>query len=456
MVSLSFPKREVGILALMLGVSFAVRVLLFPLQGYANDIGTYNYWFNTAAETGIRPFYTTVLADAGWIDYPPFNVYLFWVFGSLGQALSTYGVSMVAMIKLVPNIFDLATAALIFFYVRKEFSFKLALTATALYTFNAAIIYNTAVWGQFDAIYTFFLVLSLILALKSKPYYSAMAFAVALLTKPQGIALAPLIVFLIYAKAGSNNKLQIQNKALGFKNTLANAWPKLKILLLSIAVFVATIFLVILPFEWSNPVSFLSKIYFGAYSGYQFTSVNAFNFWGLFGLWVPDGSLFIVGWVMFGAVAAFSLFVLYKRFKVSGEWLALFVAFMLFFAFFMLPTRIHERYLFPTISILALMYPLVKRVRILYVALTATLLVNQAYVLYSLNDYVNRGLDYSPNLSGDPVVLVVGAVNLVMFLYSGYVLWNELRGKGWLKTEPIKLNFKEKRGEPNEIRKAPN
>ncbi len=71
-----------------------------------------------------------------------------------------------------------------------------------LYAFNPAVIYNAAVWGQFDAVYTFFLVLSLVLALKSKPELSAVAFALGLLTKPQGIALLPLIAFLIYKKGG--------------------------------------------------------------------------------------------------------------------------------------------------------------------------------------------------------------------------------------------------------------
>jgi len=424
LVKISFPEREVSILVAMLGLSFIVRLLLFPLQGYANDMGTYAYWFNTAAQTGIRPFYAVVLQNAGWIDYPPFNVYIFWVFGSLAQAVSGYGVNITNIIKLAPNLFDLATAVLIYAYMRKQTSFKIALTATALYTFNAAIIYNAAVWGQFDAIYTFFLVLSLILALKSKPYYSAAAFAVALLTKPQGIALAPLIVFLIYKKNG------------------------LKKTLVSVAAFAATVFLVILPFEWSNPVTFLSSIYFGAYAGYQFTSINAFNLWGLFGLWVPDGSLFIVGWVMFGAAAVFTIYVLNKCFNVSGEWLALFSAFMLFFAFFMLPTRIHERYLFPAISILALMFPLIKKVRPLYIALTGTLLVNQAYVLYWLNAYANAGYTYSPNLSGDPVVLAVSAVNLAMFFYSSFIMWNELKERSWLKPEPVLLSQSEERGEP--------
>ncbi len=381
-------------------------------------MATFSYWFNTAAEHGIRPFYTVVWQNVGWIDYPPFNVYIFWAFGSLAKAVSTYGISIVNIVKLVPNLFDLATGLLIYVFVRKQASFKLALMATALYTFNPAVIYNAAVWGQFDAIYTFFLILSLILALKSKPKLSATAFAIGLLTKPQGIALAPLVAFLIYKKNGLKN------------------------LLVSVLVFTATIFLVILPFEWSNPITFLSNIYFGAYGGYAYTSINAFNLWGLYGLWVPDGSLFILGWALFGAFAVFTLYFLHKRFNNSGEMLAIFSAFMFFFAFFMLPTRIHERYLFPAISVLALMFPFIKKARPLYVALTATLFINEAYVLYWLNaSYPNA----SPNLTGDPIVLAVSAINLLMLAYASILMWDR---RTWLKTEPATPSQTIDRGEP--------
>ena len=107
---------------------------------------------------------------------------------------------MATMVKVVPNIFDLATGLLIYVFARKQANFKIAILSVALYVFNPAVIFNAAVWGQYDAIYTFFLVLALFLALKSKPELSAAAFALAILTKPQGIALAPLIILLIYQK----------------------------------------------------------------------------------------------------------------------------------------------------------------------------------------------------------------------------------------------------------------
>lgn len=415
MVNLGFDKREIAILTGVLGLSFIIRLFLFPLQGYQNDISTYSYWFNTAAENGVRTFYTVVLQEAGWIDYPPFNVYLFWGFGSLSHWL---GINIVNIVKLVPNLFDLAIAVVMFFFIRKQLDFKLSLLATALYVFNPAVIYNAAVWGQFDAIYTFFLVLSLVLALKSKSELSAVSLAVAILSKPQAIALLPLIAFLIFKKNG------------------------LKRFLFSTIAFIVTVLVVIIPMEWSNPVTFLSDIYFGAYSGYEFMSVNAFNFWGIFGLWVPDGGFYILGWALFGAFTVFSLFVVNKRWGKSNEMFLIFIAFAFLFAFFMLPTRIHERYLFPAISLLALMFPFINKARQFYLVITVTFFANISYVLYSLN---SGFFVYSDNL----VAIVVSVVNLIMFLYTSLLMWDELKGTSRFKIESLRIGKKEEKKKVN-------
>lgn len=395
-INFSFEKREALVLATLLVIAFMVRFAFFSNQGYAEvDTRDFMIWFQTAANYGPRTFYSNT-----WCDYPPFNIYFFWIFGLLAKSLSLFGTSLFTYVmKLPPNLFDMATSVLIFAFVRKRLDFKMALLTTALYALNPAVIFNAAVWGQFDAIYTFFLVLSLMLALASKPELSAVTYTLGILTKPQSIALLPLIAFLILRKKG---------------------WRRL---LTSILAGAAAIFTVIIPFEWSNPITFLSNIYLGAYGGYEYTSINAFNMWALGGLWVPDGNLFIVGWILFGAFTVLTLYVLHKRLSVSSEALVLFSAFMLLFGFFMLPTRIHERYLFPAISIIVLLVPFVKKTRFLYVVLTTTLLINQAYVLSFLNSadpFIKQG---------DLVVLTVSLVNLLVLLYVLVLTWDELKGK---------------------------
>lgn len=382
-MNLTLERREIIIFGSLLLLSFIVRLLLFSVSGYKNDIGTFTAWFNAAAEHGPRVFYNVI-----WSDYPPFNVYLFWAFGSIGRYFALSGTNLVYLIKLLPNLFDMATTFLIFAFVRKQFDFNTSLLTVALYAFNPAVIFDAAIWGQYDPVYTFFLVLSLMLFFSSKPKLSAVAFAIGVLTKPQSIAFAPLIVFLIFRKYG---------------------WRRLVTSILAAAV---TVIIVILPFEWNNPVSFLVDIYFGAYGGYAYTSVNAFNLWAIGGMWVKETPVFFaLGWIMFGASAAYILFVVNKRFEKSGKILILYAAFMLFFSFFMLPTRIHERYLFPALSMLALMLPFSRKIRPIYAILTFTCFANQAYVLHFLNN--DQFIQF-----GDPVVLTVTLINLIAFLYS--------------------------------------
>ena len=98
-----------------------------------------------------------------------------------------------------------------------------------------------------------------------------------------------------------------------------------------------------------------------------------------------------------------------------------------FFGFFMLPTRMHERYLFPAMAMLALMFPFLKKTRSLYVALTATCFVNQAYVLPILNagSFIQLG---------DPVVFIVSLINSLAFVYVLVLMVGELWGKRWLRS----------------------
>ena len=410
-MKLSLEKREFVILGGILFAAFLVRLMFFSNPGYQTDTGCFTGWFQTAANSGLREFYN----NTSFCDYPPFNIYLFWGFGSIAKGLSLFGTSsFLYIMKLPSTLFDIATAFVIFLFVRKHSSFKMAVLATGIYAFNVAVIFNTAIWGQFDAIYTFFLVFSLYLFSESKPHYAMVVFMLGILTKPQSVALAPLFLYLVLRK---------------------NKW-KLKGVLLSTLAGIATVIAVIIPFEWSNPVSFLIDKYVGAYStaSYQVTSLNAFNFWGGFvGLWVPDsqGLSFLtfncLGWIMFGAVAIFTLYFVHKQ-LLSDEVIVLFGAFVLFFAFFMLPTRIHERYLFPAIAILAMLFPFVKKARPLLVVLTATLFVNEVYVFDALVAAYPSGA----NIIGHPIVPIVSLINSLAFVYVLMLMIGELRGKRWL------------------------
>jgi Gpi18-like mannosyltransferase len=379
--------------------SLAARIFLFPVQGCAGDLAAFASWFKAAAEHGPLVFYQVI-----YCDYPPFNVYIFWAFGSLGRWLSLFGSpALVYVLKLPSTLFDIATAGLVFVFLRKRLGFDFSLLATSFYAFNPATIFNGSIWGQFDAIYTFFLIASLMLILDSKPKLSVAAFTVAALAKPQSIALAPLIVFLLVRKKS-------------WKTVAASALTS-----------AALILIVSAPVSLNNLADFLVNIYLKGYQSYPYTSANAFNLWALDGLWKSDAQTFLsldlfkIGWILFGALTTFSLHNLYKTsqrtdktshtFEVS----VLFTAFVLLFGFFMLPTRIHERYLFPVFGVLAMMLPFVRETRSLYGVLTFTYFVNLAYVL----PFLNAG-SHIPDW--DPLVYVITALNLAAFVYTLIVM----------------------------------
>ena len=371
-------------------LSFAIRVLLSPIPGYAVDLSTFSAWFKTAAEHGPRVFYEAT----SFSDYPPFNVYIFWVFGHLAQSLSLFSkTSLVYVLKLPSNLFDMATSALIFVFLRRKLDFESSILAASFYAFNPATIFNTSIWGQFDAVYTFFLILTLVLILDSMTEYSVIAFTLAILCKPQSIALAPLIAFLIA-------------KEKGWKGVVTSA-----------LISAATTFITIAPLGWSNPLDFLVEIYITGYGGYPFTSIYAFNVWAFHGFWEPDSgrllflNFFTVGWLMFGALTAFALYHLSKGIDERRDLRVLFTAFVLLFGFFMLPTRVHERYLFPVFSVLALAMPYSRDMKKIYGALSLTYLANQAYIL----SFLNKGEYLS---SRDPFALTLTSFNVVTFLFT--------------------------------------
>jgi Gpi18-like mannosyltransferase len=383
-------KSEIKALTLLILLSFTLRVLLFSVQGCEIDLKVFSYWFKNAADYGPRNFY-----DVGWCDYPPFNVYIFWIFGSVAKQLSLFGTdSIVYVLKMPSTLADMGVIFLIFVFLRRRLDLKSSVILTSLYAFNPATIFNSAVWGQFDAIYTFFLLLSLVLLLDfGSPELSAISYTVGVLTKPQSIALAPLVFFMIIKMHGGRK------------------------LLISLLFSALTALLVVLTFRWDNPVDFLKNVYLRGYSYYSFTSINAFNFWALFGLWKPDTgplpflNLNVIGWIMFGVLAIFLLNSLNRRFDRSQEPRILLCAFLLFFGFFMLPTRIHERYLFPAFSVLVLLLPFISETRWIYGVLTFTFLFNQAYVM----DFLNRETPI-PDL--DPFVYAISIINTVVFFYS--------------------------------------
>jgi len=138
------------------------------------------------------------------------------------------------------------------------------------YAFNPAIIYNSAIWGQVDSIYTLFFMLALMFFVSDKQMLSGVFMALAILTKPQSLVLVPLFALVMIKK---NTPLDLA-----------------KIASVSSAAFVV----VALPFYLDTSILELFKLYFSSYIQYPFNSLNALNIWALEGMFLPDDTQFFI------------------------------------------------------------------------------------------------------------------------------------------------------------------
>jgi hypothetical protein len=80
---------------------------------------------------------------------------------------------------------------------------------------------------------------------------------------------------------------------------------------------------------------------------------------------------------------------------------------------------------------LALMFPFMKKMRLTYVVLTITCLVNQAYVLA----FLNSSVPFIP--ANDIVVFIVSLINSLALVYVLILMYGELRGKHWLSSTRV-------------------
>jgi hypothetical protein len=109
------------------------------------------------------------------------------------------------------------------------------------------------------------------------------------------------------------------------------------------------------------------------------SSANAANLWGLFhGYKKPDGDLVYIGAVLLLIGLTAALLPLLRR---QDLWTILAVGAFVVFAFYFLPTRVHERYLFPAMAVLAPLAAANWSVFVLYLLMTAAFAASMVYAL---------------------------------------------------------------------------
>ncbi|HZV76682.1 MAG TPA: phospholipid carrier-dependent glycosyltransferase [Candidatus Babeliales bacterium] len=423
----------------LLLAGLVVRLFFIPSEGFKTDVSTYAAWALGLSQHGFASFYSTI----GFVDYPPGYFYVLAAIGHLWQLLfAAHDRSFAALrvlVKLPAVIADLGVGALLYATVRRFAGVTLGLAAAALYLLNPAVTFVSALWGQVDSISGGFALLAVYALLRSDchPERSAegaqskgrptlwivfgwIAFAYSLLIKPQAAVLLPLLIAFAFVDP-QRRRTRLPATAIGVAAGLLLA------------------LLLTEPFHPSNPIEALSWLWQRYASGlnvYPYNSVNAFNLWAIHGaLWVPDNQYILLlpqkvwGVLLVGAALAL---IVWRYLQERTSQALLEGCAIATLAFFVLATRMHERYLFngllftiacvpfTGLTLFGISRPSARRYLWGTVALSGVLLANLMYSLQYLNVVTNNvsGAN-ATNLWGIWMPLI-SAVAVATFFVLGY------------------------------------
>lgn len=355
--------------------AFSIRLLLIPLPAFKIDMDAWVAWSYRLFDLGLAQFYSPEV----WTNYTPGYLYILWIVSIINVIFSLSSAGLIILIKLISIIFEIGLAIFVYFKFQKNFSKKALLILSTFLLFNPATIFNSAIWGQIDGILTFFLLLAVYYLSTNHIQKSSLFYSFAFLIKPQSLALAPLFLIDII-------------KTFSLKKTKNLILPGTLLF-----------FVLSLPFFLSDPIFGVFKLIFQMSQDYPATSLFAYNFWGIEGFWISDlqtiGPLTYrtIGTILF---VAFIAFVFFLGVRKKSNYYAL--ATLLFLAFYFIPTRVHERYLYPSIPFLFIYAFIIKSklLVILSVALSTLYLLSQYYVYVYYNEFYLK-LDkilYQPQL----------------------------------------------------------
>ncbi|MCC6618044.1 MAG: hypothetical protein IT341_03275 [Chloroflexi bacterium] len=304
-------------LACLLALGLVVRLAALPLDGHNGDVSVMARWATRMVEVGPWGFY-----DVDNAIYPAL-LYPLWLLASFVD-----GPALDLAIKGLSIPFDLAIGVALYAFVRGRSSELHGLAAAGLYLFNPAVLLAGPVWGQVDAAGTLAFLLAL-LASGARRHVPAGALAMlATFCKPQfGLVVLPVLAVTILAGLRSNDGRPFL-RAIG---GMVAAWV------------VVGGPLLLTPLRYAGLLA-------NTASGQPATSLYAFNPWGLLvGFNVPDGPYVVAGSLLLLGGIIGAMWGLRRGQDIA---VLLAVGAGLVLAFYFLPTRVHERYLFPAMALL--------------------------------------------------------------------------------------------------------
>lgn len=364
-------------------IGFITRILVSKINpAFAIDIGT----LKSASDYILKSDLGKIYHELDFNNIPPVQIFILYVVGLVRQIFGIKPDSQTfnLLIKLPPIICDIITSIFVYKIAYKKMKPLNAWLCGLFYVINPAVILISSVWGQYESIYTLFLVASLYYLVENKSSKATIYYAFAILARPMLIIFLPIYLY-VFLKSILKSGKEIKSK----------------FLLNSILFFVVFLLFLIIPFYQSLDIGqFYKQI-----NDYKlpYASINAYNFFTFIGAnWFSYTDKFLGGTyktfsvVMFSTIFIISFIILFynddkaiknpitKKPKTSKKSTYFVVASFIAICYFMLTTQIHERYLFPALLLLLFTYIYTneKSVLILFGGFSATYFINCTDIIY--------------------------------------------------------------------------
>ncbi len=368
------PQIKKSFVLVVTTISLSLHLILTSLPGFKVDVEAWLAWAIRLNDLGLLKFYSQQV----WTNYTPGYLYILRVLGFINGLFNLPGDIFYFLLKLPAIISEIILGLLVYSEVKKT-SKSFAPATLILLLLNPAFIFNSSVWGQIDGVLTLLMYLSVYFLKKHQLIFSSVLLGLSILIKPQALALVP--IFGLFA----------------IKNFSPKSLAKLTLPA------VATMFLLSLPFFINRPITGFLELISHMSGDYPYTSLFAFNLWGGVGFWLSDLQKFgpltyqQIGLLLFVIYWIIILLVYFK--KGIGIYS---LAALACLSFYFLPTRVHERYLYPALVFILLSASEIKNKWLLLMqailSLTYTLNLYFVYVYYNEFFYKLPQVLYNPIL----------------------------------------------------------